>query len=38
MDVVIMSNSNPVNDMSVFMSVPINDLDEVIVTKSNQSA
>ena len=37
MDVVIMSNNNPVNDMTALVSGPINDLDKAIKTKSSQS-
>ena len=37
MDVVVRSNSNPVNDMTALMSGLINDLDKAIKMKSSQS-
>ena len=37
MDVVVRSNSNPVNDMTVPVSGLINDLDKAIKTKTSQS-
>ena len=37
MDVIIRSNNNPINDMTVLMSGIINDLDKIIKTKSSQS-
>ena len=37
MDVVIMSQNNPVNDITAHMSVLINDLEKVVATKSSQS-
>ena len=37
MDVIIRSNNNPVNHMTAPMSWLINDLDNVMKTKSSQS-
>ena len=37
MDVIVRSNNNPVNDITVSVSGLINDLDKVINTKSSQS-
>ena len=36
MDVIVKSNNNPVNDMTAPVSGHINDLDNVIRTKSSQ--
>ena len=37
MDVIVRSNNDPVNDMTVPVSGLINDLDKVMKTKSSQS-
>ena len=37
MDVIVRSNNNPVNDMTVPVIWLINDLDRVLKTKSTQS-
>ena len=37
MDVIVWSNNYPINDLTALMSGLINDLDEVIETKSSQS-
>ena len=37
MDVIVISNNNPVNEMTAPVSWIINDFDKVIKTKSNQS-
>ena len=37
MDVIVSSNNNPVNDMTAPVSGLINDLDNVMKTKSSQS-
>ena len=37
MDVIVRSNNNPVNDMTVPVCWHINDMDKVIMTKSSQS-
>ena len=37
MDVIVRSNNDPVNDMTVPVSGLVNDLDKVIKTKSSQS-
>ena len=37
MDVIVRSNNNPVNDMTAHVSRLINDLDNVIKTKSSQT-
>ena len=37
MDVVVRSNNNPVNGVTAHMSMPINDLDKAMKTKSSHS-